>query len=117
MRVQPASFATLGLALAALLCACTRQGQGDPCSTQGNDCQSPLTCLPIPGSTDLGKCCMPNSQCGNTQSGFPLTQDANDGTPDAATDSPEDAVGSPEDAGGDDARPAMDAGADVGGGG
>jgi hypothetical protein len=110
MRVQHASFATLGLALAALLGACTLEGQGAPCSTQGNDCESPLTCLPIPGSTNLGTCCMPNSQCDNAQNGFMLTQDGEVGTPDAAADSPEDAVGA-------DARPAMDASADVDGGG
>jgi hypothetical protein len=87
MRVQTASFATLGLALVALLCACARQGQGEPCNTQGNDCQSSLTCVPIPGSTDLGTCCKPNTQCSNAQSGFPLDQDGNTGGPDAATES------------------------------
>jgi hypothetical protein len=86
MRVQTASFATLGLALVALLCACARQGQGEPCNTQGNDCQSSLTCVPIPGSTDLGTCCMPNTQCSNAQSGFPLHQNDNTGAPEAATD-------------------------------
>lgn len=87
MRVQTASFATLGLALVALLCACARQGQGEPCNTQGNDCQSSLTCVPIPGSTDLGTCCKPNTQCSNAQSGFPLDQDGNTGAPEAATES------------------------------
>jgi hypothetical protein len=67
--------------------------------------------MPIPGSTNLGTCCMPNSQCGNAQNGFMLNQDGDIGAPDAAPDGPEDAVV------GADARPAMDASADVGGGG
>ena len=92
MRVQTASFATLRFALVALLCACARQGQGEPCNTQGNDCQSSLTCVPIPGSTDLGTCCMPNlnaatrrvaSLCAKTTTPERLTRQPTTPTPPA----------------------------------
>lgn len=92
MRGQHASFLTVGLALAALLGACARQGQGEPCDTQGNDCQSPLTCLPIPGSTNLGTCCMANSRCGSSQNGFMLIQNGTNATTDAAAGSLDDAT-------------------------
>jgi hypothetical protein len=89
MRFQHASFLIAGLALAALLGACARQGQGEPCNTQGNDCQSPLICLPIQGSTELGTCCMANSQCGSAQNGFTLNQNDNDATTEAAASKPD----------------------------
>jgi hypothetical protein len=78
------SYSAFGLALLALsLGACNGQGQGESCSTQGNDCQSALTCVPIPGYLDLGKCCASGSQCSDTQTGFMLNQDGGDGSVDA----------------------------------
>ncbi len=84
MSLQPAKYLAWGLALVALLSHCDRGGQGDACSTLGNDCQSPLTCVPSPGYLNLGKCCEPNTQCGSALSGFMLNQDAGDEGTDAA---------------------------------
>jgi len=99
MRLRPLSFPTLGLALFTVLCACNGQGQGDSCSTLASDCQSPLTCVPIAGYQSLGKCCMPNSQCANTQVGSIVNQDGGFESFDAADDAlPADALGDALDA-------------------
>jgi hypothetical protein len=85
MRLQPAKNLALGLALVALLSHCDDGGQGDACSTLGNDCHSPLICVPSPGYLNLGKCCEPNTQCGSAQTGLVLNQDAGEeGSSDAA---------------------------------
>jgi hypothetical protein len=88
MRLRPTSCATLGLTFLLFLAACTRQGQGDSCNVSGADCQNPLVCVATPGQ-DLGICCQLNSQCGGTQTGLMLVQDANTSAPvDALADGP-----------------------------
>jgi hypothetical protein len=87
MSRPPSSYSAIGLALVALsLGACNGQGQGESCSTQSNDCQSSLTCVPIPGYQYLGKCCAAGSQCSDTQTGFMLSQDGGDASTDADAD-------------------------------
>jgi hypothetical protein len=80
MRLRPTSCAILGLTFLLFLAACTRQGQGDSCNVFGADCQNPLVCVATPGQ-DLGICCQLNSQCGGTQTGLMLVQDANTSAP------------------------------------
>jgi hypothetical protein len=111
MSRSPSSYPALGLALLALfLVACTGQGQGESCSTQGNDCQSSLTCVPIPGFLYLGKCCAAGSQCSDTQTGFMLSQDGGDANIDADADADANAL---ED-GRADVDAALEAGAALG---
>ena len=74
MLLRPGSF-VFWLSIALLLGGCGRQGQGESCNTQGNDCSSGLTCQPIAGYLDLGKCCLPNSQCGGAQTVSIVHQD------------------------------------------
>ena len=119
MSRLPASYSALGLVLLALcLGACNGQGQGESCSTQGNDCQSSLTCVPIPGYLYLGKCCAPGSQCSDTQTGFMLNQDGGDGSIDADADADADAVADAGadalEGGHDDVDAALEAGAALG---
>jgi hypothetical protein len=63
---------------------------------------------------------MPNTQCSNAQSGFPLDQDNNiypTDDSDGAVDIPDAATDSTVDAGEADARQGADASVDAGGGG
>jgi hypothetical protein len=115
MSRSPSSYPALGLALLALsLGACNGQGQGESCSTQANDCQSSLTCVPIPGYQDLGKCCAAASQCSDTQTGFMLNQDGGDGSIDADVNADADADA---DVNADADADALENGPDEGGGG
>ena|SRR5271166_5465568 len=112
MRPPPTRYLALGFTLVALLGGCDRQGEGEACSTQGDDCQSPLTCVPILAgyTVSVGKCCMPNTQCGSAPSGFMLNQDSGDEGSDAS-------VGALDETRDTDASPANDAvGSDGGGG-
>jgi hypothetical protein len=74
MRSTSIPLLSFSLVFLALLVACGRHGEGDSCSV-ASDCEPSLSCVVIPGYTPVGKCCPPNSQCGNSQIGFMLNQD------------------------------------------
>ncbi len=109
MFLRPRSF-VLWLPIALLLGGCGRQGQGESCSTQGNDCSSGLTCQPIAGYMYLGKCCPPNSQCGSTQTASILHQDDDAGVDDGGLDANVQSIDAERGTGATDAG-ATDAGA------
>jgi hypothetical protein len=93
MRLQLARYLAFGFGVLSLLSACGPQGEGAACSVEGHDCQSPLTCVPIAGYVNVGKCCTPNTQCGSAQSGFTLNQDGGAETADGPIETPNDAIG------------------------
>jgi hypothetical protein len=104
MSLRRAITLFIALTACAQFVACSRQGQGEACSTTGNDCESPLMCMALPGHPGLGQCCMPNTLCGNPGQGYMPNQDA--GEADAGAQADSGAVGedgSDADAGGGDA--------------